>query len=278
VSIVIPTKTRIDLLALCMASLERTDYERVEIVVVNNGSTSPELPGVLERARHFADVIEIVDDGQFNFSRLVNAGVKRASGEVVVLLNDDIEAIDPSWLRRLVESACDPANGAVGARLVYPDGSIQHAGIVLGIGGVCGHLWRGMRPDDAMQHPCVSLPSERAAVTGACIAVRRSVYEQVGGMDEVNFPVTLNDVDFCLRLRAAGFRNIYRGDAVLIHHESQSRGADQASHAKSRRLNSETIKFLDVWRLAFEADPYYSPALDMTRDDGRWHPSLDPAD
>jgi GT2 family glycosyltransferase len=279
VSIVIPTKNRTDLLSQCLASLEKaTNYDRLEIVIVNNGSTNPDLPGVLDRARKFGEVIEIIDNGTFNFSRLVNSGVKRASGEIVVMLNDDIEAADPTWLERLVESACKPEVGAVGARLIYADGAIQHAGVVLGIGGVCGHLWRGMLPEEAAATPFVSLPSERAAVTGACIAIRRAVYELVGGMDEAAFPVTFNDVDLCLRLRAAGYCNVYRGDAVLVHHESQSRGADAASIARSRRLEVETRIFVDRWHHVFLSDPYNSPALDMTREDGQWHPSLDPGE
>jgi GT2 family glycosyltransferase len=216
-------------------------------------------------------LIHVVDTGYFNFSRLANAGVAQSSGEVVLLLNDDVEPIRTGWLHRMVDAVMRPDVGAVGARLVYPDRSIQHAGVAMGIGGVCGHLWRGLREQDAARCPYVVYPGERMAVTGACMAVRRDVFNRVGGFDEVSFPVSLNDIDFCLRVRSLGLRNIYRGDAVLIHYESQSRGPDTANFRTRRRLARETEAFLSRWRHILQDDPFGSPEFDMRTESGAVH-------
>src|SRR5262249_53457867 len=154
------------------------------------------------------------------------------SGEVLLVFNDDVQAIEPSWLKRMAASVLEPDVGAVGARLLYPDRSVQHAGVMIGIGGACGHLWKGTKPEEAALNPMIMCPGQRLAVTGACLAVRREAYDRVGGMDQEAFPVAYNDIDFCLRLGAIGLKSIYRGDAALVHHESQSRGADNANEQR----------------------------------------------
>lgn len=269
VSIIIPTKDRVDLLQKCFEGLsQRTGYDAVEVVVVNNGSTDPRLPVLLEEASRSLKLVQILDPGPFNFSRLNNVGVRASSGEIVLLLNDDVEPIETGWLTRMVESAMAPGVGAVGARLLYPDRTIQHAGVTLGIGGIAGHLWKGMSEDEAQRFPFVALPGERMAVTAACLAVRRAEYDEVGGLDEEAFPVALNDVDFCMRLRAQGYRNIYRGDAALIHRESQSRGDDTLSAETRRRLSFETGNFLKRWSDQIGDDPFSSPAFDIRVESG----------
>ncbi len=274
VSVIVPTKFRIDLLESCLTGLaRRTDYPDIEVVVVDNDSTDPRLPAVLEAAGKSLRLSTVRQGGGFNFSRLVNSGVRASSGAIVVMLNDDVEPIEACWLDRMVESCLVRDVGAVGARLVYPDRSIQHAGVVLGIGGVCGHLWRGMSEEQAVRTPQVVYPGRRMAVTGACLAVRREVFEEVGGMDEA-LPVALNDIDFCLRLHQRGYRNIYRGDAVLIHHESQSRGSDAANARTRRRLARETELFLSRWMSLIENDPFGSPAFDTRTEAGAIHPVL----
>jgi GT2 family glycosyltransferase len=261
-----------DLLEKCLDGLQhRTGYPNLEVVIVDNGAADPRFPELLKKASSSLDLVHVTDRRDFNFSRLANGGVSRSTGEVVLLLNDDIEPIRTGWLDRMVESAVSPGAGAVGARLLYPDKSIQHAGVAMGIGGVCGHLWRGLREQDAMRCPYVVYPGERTAVTGACLAVRREVFDKAGALDEAAFPVSLNDIDFCLRVRASGFRNIYRGDAVLIHYESQSRGPDSANARTRRRLARETAVFLSRWGSEIENDPFGSPEFDLRTESGAVH-------
>ena len=272
VSVIVPTKFRVDLLEKCLEGLvRRTGYPALQLVLVDNGCEDPRFGEVLAAAAASLEVVVVEDRGDFNFSRLINNGVRGSSGEVVVLLNDDVTPVETGWLHRMVQSAMRPEIGAVGARLTYPDGTIQHAGVLLGVGGVCGHMWKGASAEDARRNPYISCPSSRLAVTGACLAVRRTVFDQAGGLDEAAFPVAFNDIDFCLRLRRAGLRTIYRGDAVLIHHESQSRGPDDASIAQRRRLAVETAKFFERWKSMIRDDPFSSPAFDPLSETGAVH-------
>jgi GT2 family glycosyltransferase len=274
VSVLLPTKVRLDLLKKCLEGLSTaTGYPDVEVVVIDNGSEQKVLLEVLDEARRSLSITTVADNGDFNFSRLINAGAKAATGEVILILNDDVEPIQPGWLHRIVESVLSTGVGAVGARLLYPDGSIQHAGVALGIGGVCGHLYKGTSREEAERTAEIVYPGSRMAVTGACLAVRRDVFDAVQGFDD-QLPVALNDIDFCLRLGATGYRNIYRGDAVLIHHESQSRGADDISVVSRRRLARETVRFLARWRQVIESDPFSSPALDRQSERGVAHRAL----
>lgn len=271
VSAIIPTKYQAQLFERCLLGLrESTAYPDLEVVVVDNGATDARYPRILRQNEKHLALRTVVDRGDFNFSRLVNRGAEQATGEVLLLLNDDVIAREPGWLHRMVESAMRKDVGAVGARLIYADESVQHAGVALGIGGAAGHLWKGMSKEVAATNPYVSLPGSRLAVTGACLAVRREVFDAVAGFDQ-QFAVAFNDIDFCLRLQAAGYRNIYRGDAVLTHFESQSRGPDDASVSTRRRLAVETRLFLERWRPKVEDDPYFSPAFDRLSEHGRPH-------
>jgi GT2 family glycosyltransferase len=275
VSVVVPTKIRIDLLERCLEGLvQRTDYPALEVIVVNGAPGHPRVEQIIASASAKLRLRTVDDSGSFNFSRLINLGVRSSQGDVVLLLNDDVEAIEVGWLHRMVESAMVPSVGCVGARLLYPDRTIQHAGVTLGLSGVCGHLWKGLSTSEAALIPQVVLPSQRMAVTGACLAVRRELFERVGGLDEINYPVALNDVDFCLRVRALGYRTIYRGDAVLIHHEGQSRGLDDATMQSRKRLTRETSAFLGRWGELLLDDPFGSPAFDPLTERGTIHPSL----
>lgn len=274
VSIIIPTKYRLDLLEKCLAGLaSSTVYRNFEVVVVDNGSTDRRLPEVLANARKSLEVIALRDERPFNYPELNNVGIAQATGAIILLLNDDVEPIEAGWLTRMVASVLEPRTGAVGARLLYPNRSVQHAGVMMGIGGVCGHLWKGLSPEAAASVPQITFPSRRLAVTAACLAIRREVYEEVGGLD-ADYGVALNDIDLCLKLHAAGYHNICRGDAVLLHHESQSRGADSESLAKHRRLTTETTLFLSRWRQLLANDPYGSPAYDLMSEQGRAHSAL----
>ncbi len=271
VSVIIPTKFRMDLLATALDALaHRTHYPDLEVVVVDNGSTDVRLLEIIAAARQSFEVIHIRDEGGFNFSRLVNTGVRASSGEMIVLLNDDVEPRGEKWLHRIVESLLQSDVGAVGVRLLYPNGALQHAGVMMGIGGMCGHLWKGLSEEQAACLPYVIYPGERTAVTGACMAARRDMFDAVGGFDEV-FPVSLNDIDFCLRIRASGKKIIYRGDAVLIHHESMSRGLDSASAATRERAAAERQLFLTRWRHEVREDRFGSPAFDPRVESGAAH-------
>ncbi len=269
VTAIIPTKYRIDLLEKCLDGLiAQTGYSNLAVVIVDNGSEDPCLGDVLKRAASRIPLEVVRDAGDFNFSRLINGGARVATGDVLLLLNDDVRPVEPGWLHRIVDSVLDPSVGAVGARLLYASGAIQHAGIMLGLGGVCGHLWRHASPDEAERNPYIVYPGQRMAVTGACLAVRRDVFNIVGGLDEKNFPVTLNDVDFCLRLHSKGFKTIYRGDAILLHDEGRSRGSDDDNQKKRARRRGETSIFRSVWGSLIDADPFGSPAFDHSTEEG----------
>jgi GT2 family glycosyltransferase len=191
--------------------------------------------------------------------------VAHCRGDVVCLLNDDIEVVSPDWLEEMVSFAIKPDVGAVGARLWYPDGTLQHGGVILGIGGVAGHahlrLWKG----NPGYFSRAVLQQELSAVTGACMMVRREVFQEVGGLDE-QIAVAFNDIDFCLRLRAAGYRNIWTPYAELIHHESASRGPED-NPEKIARFQRE-IRFMhDRWGDTLACDPHYNPNLSMRAGD-----------
>jgi GT2 family glycosyltransferase len=275
VSVIIPTKSRLDLLAICLDGLaNRTDYARLEVIIVDNGADKAQLDTLVEAVRRRLPVDVIDRHEPFNFPRLINAGVRHSSGEIVLLLNDDIDALEPDWLKRIVSSAMLPDVGCVGARLLYPDGAVQHAGMMLGLAGYVGHLWKGLSQTEAAIIPQVVMPSGRMAVTGACLAVRRELFDRVGGLDEVTFPVAYNDVDFCLRVRSEGYRTVYRGDAVLVHRESQSRGDDDATMQRRIRVAREASAFAQRWGSLLHDDPFGSPAFDTAVESGAIHPSL----
>lgn len=256
VSVIIPTRDRVDLVAQAVEGLERgTDYRNLEIVIVDNGSTDPETLAYLERSPHRV----IRDDGPFNFPRLNNRAAAEARGELLLLLNNDTEPLERGWLRAMVEHAVRPEVGAVGARLLYPSGKLQHAGVVLGIGGVAGHSHKYLPGNTSGYFHAVDLIRNVSAVTGACLLVRREVFHEVGGLDERNLAVAFNDVDFCLRLRERGYLVVYTPHALLTHYESESRGFD---------LNPREIDFmLARWGERLARDPYYSPNLSLSRED-----------
>jgi GT2 family glycosyltransferase len=261
VTIVLPTRDHADDLERCLASVfQRTTYANFELLLVDNGTREAAALETIERyARADARLRVLPMDVPFNYSRLNNAAVREATGEVLVLLNNDTEIVTPDWLEALLEQALRPAIGAVGANLLYPDGRVQHGGVVLGIGGVAGHSHRGYPPGDAGYFGALRTITNYSAVTAACLAVRRSVYDAVGGLDET-LTVAFNDVDFCLRIRAAGYRNVWLPHVVLRHGESRSRGHD-IGLAKTHRSLAESRVMLDRWHATIDDDPYYSPHL-----------------
>ena len=205
-----------------------------------------------------AEVIRV--SGAFNFSRLNNVAVRRAKGDLLCFLNNDVEMPDPDWLAILVRQAVRPAIGAVGARLLYPDGTIQHAGVFTGIGGGAGHAHRFLGKDEGGYFERARLPQRVSAVTGACLVVARKKFLEVGGFDEEDFPVAFNDVDLCLKLNERGWQSFYEPRATLIHHESKSRGSDSLK-ANRARFAEELAALKRKWRTDERPDPFHHPHL-----------------
>ena len=262
VSLLIPTRDGRRLLEPCVESLlARTAYRAFEILIVDNGSREPDALdylAALER-RGVARVLRY--DAPFNFSALNNFAVREARGDLVGLLNNDLEFVDPGWLGEMVSHAARQEVGAVGARLLYPDRTVQHAGVLLGIGGVADHLHKNLPADAPGYCGRAQLTQNFSAVTAACLVVRRETYQAVGGLDE-RYAVAFNDVDFCLRLRERGLRNVWTPFATVIHHESKSRGRENTLR-KMLRFRGEMARLKSRWGKALLEDPAYNPNLTL---------------
>jgi O-antigen biosynthesis protein len=252
VSIIIPTRDRLDLLEKCVYSIERaTEYQNYEIVIINNDSHDGATLEYLERSRH-----KVIHDSAatFNFSRLNNKAVKQVDGKYLLLLNNDCEVISAEWLSAMIEHAQRPEVGAVGAKLLFSDNRIQHAGVILGVGGVARHAHQfvdGYRDWGGFGFP--NLIRDYSAVTGACLMIRRTLFEDLNGLDEENLAVAFNDVDLCLRLRRAGYLIVYTPYALLYHKESASRGYS---------TNQAEVSYMGAkWENELLNDPYYNPNL-----------------
>lgn len=263
VSIVIPMRDRVELIERCIASIrEGTDYPSIEFVVVDNGSTDRKTLEFLRTIQEASGTQIVRDDAPFNFSRLINRGAAAATGTVLAFLNNDIEADEPGWLQEMVSHAARPRIGAVGARLWFPDGTLQHGGVVLGLGGVAGHAFPRIPRGHAGYFNRAYLQQNCSAVTGACMVVRREIFEEAGGFDEVNLGISFNDVDFCLRLRAAGRQNVWTPYANLIHHESASRG-HQRTREEQAQFTREATYMQQKWGFELLHDPIYNPNLSL---------------
>ncbi len=255
VSVIIPTRDQADYLRRCLRSLATmTDYPMIELVLVDNGTREPEALALLADSER-AGAIVLRKDIPFNYSDLVNAGVAQARGEFVCLLNNDVEVINPGWLAEMVALALRPGVGVVGAMLVYPDRRIQHAGIIAGMHGAATNLLAGQPLGSGGYHGRAQCRQQFSAVTGACMVLRKDVYLSVGGLD-VAWPVSFNDVDFCLRLRKSGWQVVWTPDAVLLHHESVSRG-----NPEDAELRHGLDRLRSRWSAEMSDDPAYNPNL-----------------
>ena len=259
VSVIVPTRNGLDLLRTCLNGVALTNYPRLEVIVVDNGSDDPATLAYLD-ALDPTQYQVLRDPRPFNFSALNNLAVKEAKGTVICLLNNDIEIIAPDWLKIMVRQALRSDVGAVGAQLFYPDGRIQHAGVVTGICEAAAHAHRLLRSEDDGYFRRHALPQFVSAVTAAVLVVQRERFEAVGGLDEENFAVAFNDVDLCLRLNARGWQSLYEPRAQLIHHESVSRGLDR-DPIGAARLASELAMLKALWRTDKTVDPYHHPQL-----------------
>ncbi len=265
VTIIVPTRDKLEILRACIESVcTRTDYPNFEICIIDNRSVEPETLAWLRDVAADPRIRVLRDDRDFNYSALNNRAVAQAAGSVVVLLNNDIEVIAPDWLTEMVSHALRPEIGAVGAKLLYPNGMVQHAGVVLGIGGVAGHVHRYLDGKDPGYMNRAMVTQNLSVVTAACLAVRKAVYEEVGGLDEENLHVAFNDVDFCIRLTRAGYRNLFTPHALLTHHESLSRGHDDTPHKKA--IFEREFGYMKRRWGPFR-DPAYNPNLTLEFED-----------
>jgi GT2 family glycosyltransferase len=266
VSLIIPTRDGADLLRACIRSIRSlTHYENYEILIIDNGSVEDATKRLFAELSADPAIRILPRPGLFNFSALNNSAAREATGSIVGLVNNDIEVTHGEWLSEMVALAARPETGCVGAKLLYPDGRIQHAGVVLGLRGIAGHAYRLAPADEPGYLDSLCAVHEVSAVTAACLLVRKEVYDQVSGLDE-SLTVAFNDVDFCLRVAAAGYRNLWTPFAELIHHESVSRGRD-FTPAKAKRFAEEHAIMQRRWGAELLDDPYYSPHLTRDADD-----------
>ena len=262
VDIIIPTRDQAGLLKNCLESiLDGTRYGDLRILIADNDSREAATHNLFARMQQDSRVSIHAVPGKFNFAAICNATAAKGAGRVVLFLNNDVEAANEGWLSAMVDLALQPQLGAVGAKLVYPSGTIQHAGMVLGLHGAAGHLYRGAAPDAAGYMSRLRLPHLVSAVTGACLAVERSKFELAGGFDASTFPVEYNDIDLCLRLAERGYRTAWTPDAVLVHAESATRG--RPILPGFRRKGDERANFLKRWGAAVANDPFFHPAFSL---------------
>ncbi len=268
VSLIVPTRDRADLLRVSIGSIRaKTAYPAFEIIVVDNGSREDETFRLFESWAGDAAIRVIRDDAPFNYARLNNRAAAVAHGLLLGLVNNDVEVEDASWLDELVGLALQPGIGCVGAKLWYPDARLQHGGVVTGIAGAAGHRHKRAARGDRGQLDGLVTVNEVSAVTAACLVVRKAIYDEVGGLDEHRFAVAYNDVDFCLKVATAGYRNLWTPFAELVHHESVSRGRD-LSPKTAERFIRETANLKLRWGNRLLDDPYYSPNLTLDAENG----------
>ncbi len=260
VSLIVPTRDQLKLLRTCVEGLlNDTDYSNLEILVVDNQSSDPETLGYLSTLP--ARGVKVIDHPYpFNYSTINNRAVALATGEVIGLVNNDIEIIESTWLKEMVAQLLRPRTGAVGAKLLWPNRMVQHGGVVVGINGLAAHSGNNLSEDDPGYLATNLLTRQQSAVTAACLLLPRKIFDDLNGLDEVAFPVAFNDVDLCLRIRQRGYNITWAANARLIHAESASRGKDIAAE-KQARAQREQKKFIARWTKDGEQDPYYHPAL-----------------
>jgi len=277
VSLIIPTKEGIHLIKTCIDSiLAKTTYTYYEIIIIDNNSENAEVLKYLKKIQANPRIRCLRDENPFNFSALNNKAIEYAKGEYIGLINSDIEVITPTWIEEMLSLAALPGVGAIGAKLYYPNKTIQHAGVILGIGGVADHAHRNLSQCDFGYFGRAKLIQEYSAVTAACLLVRKDIYKQVGGLNESNLAVAFNDVDFCLKIKEAGYRNIWTPYAELFHHERASRGYEDTKE-KIRLCEQEVNYMINRWSKILRNDPAYNPNLSLEFSDFSlaWPPRIE---
>ena len=262
VSILIPNKDHTDDLDVCLNSFfERADYQNYEFIIIENNSVLPETFAYYEKIEKEHDNVKVVYwEAGFNYSAINNFGFKFAKGDYIMLLNNDVELITPDIFQSMLGFCMRPEVGIVGAKLLYNDHTVQHAGVLVGAGGLADHVFKGIHEDDPGYMGRAISSQDVSAVTAACLLVKRSVYEEVGGLEE-EFQVAFNDVDFCLKVRKAGYLIVYDADVKLFHYESKSRGMEDTTE-RFIRFGNEMMLLNSKWDiLSTFVDPYYNPNL-----------------
>lgn len=268
VSLIVPTRDGVDILKPCVeALLERTSYTHFELLILDNESTCKKTLSFMQEVSQRDSRVRVLQwNHPFNYSAINNFGVSESRGDIIGLINNDIEPINADWLDEMVGQVQREEIGCVGAKLYYPNNTVQHAGVILGIGGVAGHAHKYFHRTEAGYFSRLMLTQNLSAVTAACLLVRREVFEAVGGLNEERLAVAFNDVDFCLKVREAGYRNLWTPYAELYHHESVSRGQDD-NPEKQARAQREVSYMLDNWGDQLTTDPYYNPNLTLVHED-----------
>ena len=269
ISIVIANKDHEPDLRRCISSImEKSTYDNYEIIIVENNSETPEIKKYYEELKEDERIKIVTYEGSFNYSAVNNLGVKAAEGEYILLLNNDTQVITVNWMEELLMYAQREDVGAVGAKLYYGDKTIQHAGVVLGLGAhrTAGHSHYMQHRENLGYMGRLCYAQNVSAVTGACLLVSKELFEKAGGLDE-SFAISLNDVDFCIKLREMGYLNVFTPFAELYHYESVSRGLDDQGE-KAARYNEESARFREKWKEVLEkGDPYYNPNFSLDRSD-----------
>ena len=251
-----------ELLERCITSIRKhTRWPALEIIIVDNDSSQPETHKFLKAAAK-SGIRVLSHPGPFNFSQMNNRAVAAAKGDIVGLINNDIEALHDGWLDEIVGQLLRPGVGAVGAKLVWPNGMVQHGGVILGVGNVAGHFGNRLADADWGDHGRNQLAQQVSAVTAACLFLRKNDYIEAGGMDESAFPITFNDVDLCLKLRARGKTIVWTPFARLLHAESASRGKEDAPPQRAR-AQREIDRLREKWGPVLLRDPAYHPSLNL---------------
>jgi GT2 family glycosyltransferase len=257
VSIIITTRDNKEILEQCIKSiLNKTSYKNYEIIIVDNNSCKPETLGYFDYLLgKYPDRIRVLPYPKpFNFSDMNNYAIKRSNGKYIILLNNDIEVITPKWIDELLAHSQRSEVGVVGAKLLYPDGRIQHAGVLIGAGGVADHLFRNWKDEEEGYFFRKDVIEDLSCVTAACMMVRKEVFKEVGGLDSSNLAIAFNDVDFCLKVKEHGYLIVYNPFARLYHHEGFSRGKDTYMNTRFLKEN----KFMkDKWGVKLKRDPFW---------------------
>lgn len=265
VSILIPNKDQVETLARCIESIRESTYDNYEVIVIENNSTEKETFEYYEELKR-KGIKVVVWESIFNFSAINNFGASYAQGDYLVLLNNDIEITEPDWMERMLGNCMRPGVGIVGAHLYYPDKTVQHAGIAVGLGGVAQNLYPGLDGQAGGYNNRVFMQQNYSAITAAMFMVSREIFDKVKGLEE-QLQVAFNDVDFCLKVAKEGYWNVYDPNVTALHYESKSRGKEDTPE-KKLRFAGEIAYMQEKWRkILIEGDPFYNINLSLARPD-----------